>query len=152
MTRKYHSKKHQKRKLTWLWVTLGALLITAVGILALNTQPVPLSDVHSTQTVAAMEISPAEAYTKFEQGAFFLDVRGQDEWDQFHIQGSKLIPLDQLAARLAELPKDQDIVVVCLSGHRSQNGTTILLQAGFSHVYCLNGGLQAWKDANYPLE
>jgi rhodanese-related sulfurtransferase len=81
-----------------------------------------------------------------------LDVRSQDEWDQFHIAGSKLIPLDELPNRLTELPKDNDIVVVCLSGHRSQSGTVILQQAGFTRVSCLRGGLQAWMDLNFPVE
>ena len=99
-----------------------------------------------------VEITPAQAYTKYLQGAFFLDVRSQEEWDQFHIAKSILIPLDQLQNRLTEIPKDQDIVVVCLSGHRSLSGTTILQQAGFTHVSCLSGGLQAWMSANYPIE
>ena len=130
-----------KRNLTWLWIGLGALLVAVVGILVFGPKATP-----------SVEITPAQAYAKFQQGAFFLDVRSQAEWDQFHIKGSTLIPLDQLQNRLSELPKDQDMVVVCLSGHRSLSGTTILLQAGFTHVSCLNGGLQAWMDANYPIE
>jgi rhodanese-related sulfurtransferase len=99
-----------------------------------------------------VEISPAQAYEKYQQGAFFLDVRSQEEWNQFHITGSTSNPLDELPSRLNELPRNQDIVVVCLSGHRSQSGVTILQQAGFTRVSCLSGGLQAWMDANYPIE
>jgi rhodanese-related sulfurtransferase len=152
MARKHPKKMYHKRKLTWLWVTLGAVLIALVGIVALSSQITPPAGISATQTVAALEISPAEAYAKFQQGAFFLDVRSQDEWNQFHIAGSTLIPLDQLPNRLGEVPKDKDVVVVCLSGHRSQSGTAIIIQAGFVHVSCLSGGLQAWMDANYPLE
>jgi phage shock protein E len=133
--------KTHKRNLAWLWVSLGALLVAVVGILLLSSKVTP-----------SVEITPAQAYAKYQQGAFFLDVRSQDEWDQFHIAGSTLIPLDQLQNRLNELPKDQDIVVVCLSGHRSQSGTTILQQAGFTRVSCLSGGLQAWTAAGYPIE
>ena len=133
--------KTQKRNMAWLWVSLVALLVALVGILLLSPK-IPTS----------VEITPAQAYVKFQQGAFFLDVRSQEEWDQFHIAGSILIPLDQLQNQLSELPKDQDIVVVCLSGHRSQSGTTILQQAGFPHVSCLSGGLQAWNAAGYPVE
>jgi rhodanese-related sulfurtransferase len=138
-THKY--KKIHKRNLTWLWIGLGALLVAFVGIRLLSPKATP-----------SVEIIPAQAYAKFQQGAFFLDVRSQAEWDQFHIAGSTLIPLDQLQNRLSEIPKDKDIVVVCLSGHRSQSGTAILQQAGFTHVSCLSGGLQAWMDANYPIE
>jgi len=138
----HRSHKTHKRNLAWLWVSLGALLVAVGGILLLNRP----------KAAPSVEITPAQAYVKFQQGAFFLDVRSQEEWDQFHIAGSILIPLDQLQNQLSELPKDQDIVVVCLSGHRSQSGTTILQQAGFPHVSCLSGGLQAWNAAGYPVE
>jgi rhodanese-related sulfurtransferase len=133
--------KTHPRNLTWLWISLGVLVVIVVGILLLRSKAAP-----------SFEITPAQAYAKFQQGAFFLDVRNQDEWDQFHIAGSTLIPLDQLQNRLNELPNDQDIVVVCLSGHRSQSGVAILQQAGFTRISCLTGGLQAWMDASYPVE
>lgn len=133
--------KTHKRNLAWLWVTLVALLVAFVGILLL-----------SSKTTPSVEITPAQAYAKVQQGAFVLDVRSQDEWDQFHINGSTQVPLDQLPNRLSELPGDKDIVVVCLSGHRSQTGVTILQQAGFKQVFCLSGGLQAWTEAGYPIQ
>ncbi|HEX7568615.1 MAG TPA: rhodanese-like domain-containing protein [Anaerolineaceae bacterium] len=134
--------KPHKRNLAWLWIVLGVLLVAGVGILLLSR----------SKAAPSVEITPAQAYAKFQQGAFFLDVRSQDEWDQFHIAGSTLIPLDELQNRFSELPKDQDIVVVCLSGHRSQSGVTILQQAGFTRVSCLSGGLQAWTAAGYPVQ
>jgi rhodanese-related sulfurtransferase len=60
--------------------------------------------------------------------------------------------LDVLQSRLSELPFDRDIVVVCLSGHRSKEGMTLLQRAGFSRASCMTGGLTAWKAAGYPLE
>jgi rhodanese-related sulfurtransferase len=138
---RYDRKKSQKRSLTWLWVILGVLFVVMMGILLISPKNSP-----------SVEITPAQAYAKYQQGAFFLDVRSQEEWDQFHIAGSTLIPLGQLQNRLGELPKNKDIVVVCLSGHRALSGTDILRQAGFKHVSCLTGGLQAWMDANYPIQ
>jgi phage shock protein E len=134
-------RKPYRRNLTWLWIGLGALLVVVAGILLFRPKALP-----------SVEITPAQAYSKYLQGAFFLDVRSQEEWNQFHIKGSTLIPLDQLQSRLNEVPKDKDIVVVCLSGHRSLSGTAILQQAGFKRVSCLSGGLQAWMDQNYPVE
>ncbi|HUI90309.1 MAG TPA: rhodanese-like domain-containing protein [Anaerolineales bacterium] len=136
-----HRNKSSGRNLTWLWIALGVLALVGAGILLLRPQAAP-----------SVEISPAQAYNKYQQGAFILDVRSQDEWNQFHIKGSTLIPLDQLPSRLSEVPKDQDVVVVCLTGHRSQSGTAILQQAGYTHVFCLSGGLTAWNAAGYPLE
>jgi len=144
--------KTKRRNLTWLWVGLGVLILVVAGILLLSQPAVSTAGSSSTLTANSVEISPAQAYAKYQQGAFILDVRTQDEYDQLHIKGSLLIPLDQLPDRLNELSKDKDIVVVCLSGHRSLSGTTILQQAGFQHVSCLAGGLQAWRDSGYPLE
>jgi phage shock protein E len=144
--------KTHKRSLTWLWVGLGVFLVVVVGVLLLRSQAAQTAGTSPSSTASSVEISPAQAYAKYLQGAFFLDVRTQDEWNQFHIKGSMLIPLDELQNRLSELSKDKDIVVVCLSGHRSQSGTAILQKAGFTHVSCLSGGLQAWMDANYPVE
>jgi rhodanese-related sulfurtransferase len=141
----YRGNKNQKRKIPWLWVSLGALIIVVVGILLVHPGKTPPTQNIPTQIkVSSVEITPAQAYAKYQQGAFFLDVRTQYEWNQFHLSKSTLIPLDQLSNRVNELPKDQDIIVVCLSGHRAQSGTAILQQAGLTRVAYLSGGLQAW--------
>ncbi len=150
MVHKYQKKHNRRRTLAWLWVTLGALAITAVGIFALSSQAGPSAS--PTPTVMVAMVSPAEAHAKYQEGAFILDVRTQDEYNQFHIRGSTSIPLDQLPNRLSEVPKDKDIVVVCLSGHRAQSGAAILDNAGFSNVVSLEGGLQAWSAAGYQVD
>jgi rhodanese-related sulfurtransferase len=137
----HRPQKNHKPKLTWLWVSLAVLLVSVTGFLLLKPE-----------VALSAEITPAQAFAKFQQGVFFLDVRSQEEWDQYHITGSTLIPLEQLANRLSELPMDQEIVVVCRSGHRSQSGAADLLQAGFINVSSLKGGLQAWTSAGYPFE
>jgi rhodanese-related sulfurtransferase len=100
----------------------------------------------------ATEITAAEAYEKYQAGAFFLDVRTQDEYEKGHIARSVLIPLDELETRLSEVPRDQDVVVVCRSGPRSKEGAAILRQDGYTRVTCMTRGLQAWVEAGYPLE
>jgi rhodanese-related sulfurtransferase len=62
-----------------------------------------------------------------------------------------LIPLDQLALRLDELPKDREIVVVCRSGNRSGVATALLERAGFDAIN-LEGGMIAWQKEKLPLE
>ncbi len=98
------------------------------------------------------EITVDKAYEMYQQGAFVLDVREQSEWDEYHAPNTTLIPLGDLAARVNELPKDKQIVVVCRSGNRSQEGRDILKQAGFSRVTSMAGGLNAWRDKGYPIE
>lgn len=98
------------------------------------------------------EISVTDAYTKYESGVFVLDVRTQEEWNEFHAPNTTLIPLDQLPARLSEVPRDREIVVVCRSGNRSQQARDILLNAGFEQVSSMAGGLNEWRASGYPIE
>ena len=79
-----------------------------------------------------------------------LDVRTPEEWNEYHIPGSTLIPLDQLETRLNEVPKDKDVVVVCRSGNRSLSATRQLASAGFN-VVNLRGGMLAWSRARLPI-
>ncbi len=130
-----------KRILTPLWIGIGAVAIIAAALLLLRPGSPALN-----------EITAVQAYEKYQAGALIVDVRTQEEWNQGHIAKSVLIPLDELPNRLNELPKDRDIIVVCHTGVRSKEGGTILLDAGFTRVSCLSGGLQAWLDAGYPLE
>jgi rhodanese-related sulfurtransferase len=134
-------RKAARPNLVWLWIVLG-IGVVAVAVFFL-LQPA---------ASAPTEISVTQSYEKFQQGAFFLDVRSQSEWDQMHIAKSTLIPLDQLSSRLGEVPRDQDVVVICRSGVRSKEGMTILRSAGYTRVVCMTGGLLAWRDAGYPLE
>jgi rhodanese-related sulfurtransferase len=84
-------------------------------------------------------------------GAFVLDVREPDEWATGHIAGATLIPLGQLGSRLAEVPRDAKIVVVCRTGHRSAQGRDILRGAGYPTVTSMAGGMNAWVAAGRPV-
>jgi len=107
----------------------------------------------TADTVAVADtISIEEAYEKYNQGVFFLDVRTQGEWDEYHAPNTTLIPLDQLESRLGELPQGEEIVVVCRSGNRSQAGRDILRQNGFEQATSMDGGLSQWRAAGYPIE
>ena len=136
----YRKARRQNELLKWIGLGFTVIVIILAVILLI---PKISGNAH---------ISVAQAYQKYQQSAFFLDVRSQEEWDQVHIAHSTLIPLDELPNRLSELPKDHDILVVCLSGHRSEEGVIILRNAGFSQATCMTGGLTAWKAAGYPLE
>jgi sulfur dioxygenase len=76
-----------------------------------------------------------------------LDVRSPAEFDGElgHVPGARLIPLDELRARLAELKDDKPIVVVCQTGKRSALATGILRQAGLAQVANLAGGMVRWQ-------
>lgn len=125
------------------------VLVVLVGIAVFAYSLLNNNTGQGTQTLPP-EISVDEALQKREAGAFILDVREQEEWDQVHIPGATLIPLAQLPERLSEVPKDQEVVVICRSGNRSQAGRDILLNAGFSKVASMNGGMNNWSEKGYP--
>ena len=74
-----------------------------------------------------------------------LDVREPFEWEIAHIEGSRLVPLGELPARLRELDGHADIVTMCHHGTRSRRAAELLRAAGFSKVRNLSGGIDAWS-------
>jgi NADPH-dependent 2,4-dienoyl-CoA reductase/sulfur reductase-like enzyme/rhodanese-related sulfurtransferase len=74
------------------------------------------------------------------QGGFLLDVRQPLELIVERVQGAANIPLDELRARLGELPRDREILVICRSGQRAYYATRILLQNGFK-ARDISGGM-----------
>jgi len=131
-----------------MWALGGVLiLLVAFGGLLL-TRGERASAVSDSITLPA-EITVAQAAVKREAGAFILDVRTPEEWEDFHVPGSTLISLDELENRSSEVPRDLEVVVVCRSGNRSQVGRDILLEAGFAQVTSMAGGLKQWRASGY---
>ena len=73
-----------------------------------------------------------------------LDVREPWEHEICNIPDSKLLPMQEIPARLQELPADTDIVVVCHHGMRSLQVAQFLKQSGLARVFNLSGGIAAW--------
>jgi rhodanese-related sulfurtransferase len=130
-----------------VWIAGAAVLILIVaGVLFLG-KIAPTAAVE-----LPVEVDVAQAAALRQAGAFVLDVRTLEEWNQTHIPDATLIPLDELPGRLAEVPADQEIVVVCRSGNRSQQGRDILLDAGYTRVTSMAGGINEWRAQGYPAE
>ena len=141
MSKKKKSQRKAKKKSNsnLLWIGLGVILVVLIGVFIFKPGNT------ATAEKLPLEISVSEASSMRDAGAFVLDVREPDEWNESHIPGATLIPLGQLASRVNEVPKDQEIVVVCRSGNRSQQGRDILLSAGFTKVTSMAGGINQWK-------
>jgi rhodanese-related sulfurtransferase len=82
---------------------------------------------------------------------FLLDVRTPGEYRQARLEGSRLIPIDQLVKRLAEVPKDRPVLVYCAVGSRSAQVVNYLARQGYPELYNLNGGIYAWAQKGYPI-
>jgi sulfur-carrier protein adenylyltransferase/sulfurtransferase len=79
-----------------------------------------------------------------------LDVREIFEHEIARIDGAKLIPLREIAARAEELPREEQIIVHCHSGKRSAQAVRLLRERGFRNVYNLEGGIDAWSSEIDP--
>jgi glyoxylase-like metal-dependent hydrolase (beta-lactamase superfamily II)/rhodanese-related sulfurtransferase len=74
-----------------------------------------------------------------------LDVRARSEWEGGHIEGSINIPLNRLAERLDEVPRERAVVVHCQTDNRASTAESLLELDGFSNICHLVGGIQAWE-------
>ncbi len=93
------------------------------------------------------EITVEELKAKLDRKERFvlLDVREQHEFDLCRISGSVLIPLGQVAQRMSELDKSQEIVVHCKMGGRSARAAKLLIDKGYRAVN-VEGGINAWAE------
>ena len=78
--------------------------------------------------------------SQVEATAYLLDVREPDEWTAGHAPGAHHLPMMEVPARLAEIPGDTEVVVVCRSGQV----VSYLMGNGWDNVRNLDGGMQAW--------
>ena len=97
--------------------------------------------------MATQQLSAQELHAKLSnnEAVFLLDVREPPEFDYAHIEGSVLIPLNQVPKRLTEINTDLPIVVICHHGMRSQQAADYLAHVGYKNVANLQGGIDMWS-------
>src|SRR5215470_10378136 len=91
------------------------------------------------------EVNAAEA--KAVDGALWIDVREQDEWQEGHLPGAIHIPRGNLESRIEAAAPDraQNLVVYCASGNRSAFAAKTLAELGYESTHSLEGGFTDWK-------
>ena len=104
----------------------------------------------ASSTSEAVEVT--EAQRRQQAGALIVDVREPEEWREGRVAGAKHIPLGSLATRLAELPRDTEILTMCRSGNRSARAQALLHGRGFAPVRNVSGGITAWERAGLPVQ
>lgn len=80
-----------------------------------------------------------------------VDVREPGEFATVRAPGAMLVPTSTFMARMAELPVDRPLLVICHVGGRSAAVTTFLLQRGRTDVANVAGGMEAWERAGLPV-
>lgn len=85
--------------------------------------------------------------------ALVIDLSASNDFEKGHIAGSRSVALSQFDPENKLLAKARDlpVVVVCRNGQASGDAARRLKKAGFGKVYWLDGGVQAWQQADLPL-
>ena len=98
------------------------------------------------------DVTSAEAKALIGKGGMFLlDVRTTQEYQQAHLQGAVLIPIDQVEKRLGEIPRNKPILVYCAVGSRSKPVAGFLAEQGFKEVYHMSDGIVGWYRNGFPI-
>jgi len=115
-----------------------------IGLLALSACA-PRTATYTTVSVQNLRAAQ-------QKGAYVLDVRTDAEYQEGHVPGAALLPLADLGARMNEVPKDRPVYVICRSGSRSAQASAQLVKAGYTQVFNVDGGMNAWTGAGYPAD
>lgn len=98
-------------------------------------------------------IEVKEAFARAKRGAKLIDVRSPREYAHSgHPKGARSVPPKLIKMDQTGLDRDDDILVICLSGHRSPRQARALAAMGFTKVTNVDGGLMAWKKAGLPVK
>ncbi|MFN0070222.1 MAG: MBL fold metallo-hydrolase [Chloroflexota bacterium] len=127
-------------------LNMQAIIATNQGAATLSWAMLrhPLPQVH--------DVSLDNAVGPTQRGDWWvLDIREDEEWRRMHIPGAHHIPQSQLASRLAEIPSEGPILVVCQSGMRSHRAAQFLKQVDVPLAMSLAGGTAGWQSAGLPV-
>jgi rhodanese-related sulfurtransferase len=99
----------------------------------------------------ATEVTVSDLALALEDNAWLLDVREEWEYNDAHVPGAHLIPLNDLPNRLSEVADGERVFVICAAGGRSQTAADYLLSRGIDCV-SVAGGTNGWIASGRPVE
>lgn len=94
----------------------------------------------------SVSVSELKCLIDNKQSVILIDVRERSEYRFCHIEGSKLIPLNDLPARISELDVNAEYIVYCHTGQRSAWAVEYLMKCGVNKARNLQGGIDAWAE------
>jgi rhodanese-related sulfurtransferase len=109
-----------------------------------------------TDAVNVPSVDVHEAARRLDQGPggrppLLVDVREANEYATVRIPGAVLLPLSELQARYAELPRDKPLLIHCAAGKRSLVAAEFLMRNGYPDVTNVEGGIIEWQKAGLPV-
>jgi rhodanese-related sulfurtransferase len=129
------------------WLLSAALIVAVLGLIIMEVR-------NQGMMSGSSSVNPTQAVQLLNQNkAVVLDIRSSQQFEQGHILGAinlSVTELNQSSGRL-EKYKQRPLIVTCDTGGKSPAAATALRKRGFTQVYILSGGLQAWRNASMPL-
>jgi len=122
----------------------GATLLAAIAVLVFELR----ARVHAFAALSAMQ-----AVRLMNQGALVIDLRSKELYDAGHIVDARNVPVADLESQADALKKwrDKSVITYCDSGANGASAARSLMKLGFTKVFNLQGGLNAWVKDNLPL-
>lgn len=113
-----------------------------------------ISGCTQSQNITSLNAAQFEKHMKEKADKIILDVRTAGEYADGHIPGAVMIDYykNDFRQQINKLDKSKPVFVYCASGVRSSSAAKILVQSGFTEVYNLQGGINAWHRSGKPLE
>jgi phage shock protein E len=152
---------HLRNRLTWLVLVL-LFLVPALFLSACGETQQPAGNTGAAEEVGTVvetgngryrDITPAELKAMIDgsEDFFHVDVHVPNEGKMPGLDAR--IPYDQITQQLGQLPQDKSakIVLSCRSGSMSSQAATDLAAAGYTNVFNLSGGFNAWQAEGYPF-
>jgi rhodanese-related sulfurtransferase len=123
-----------------LWISLGILLILLF-----------IYEIRSQRAQAA-KVSPQDAVILINnQEAVIVDIRDLEQFNKGHIIHSIHVNKEDYHAKKLTKYQEKPLILVCQKGEISQSVAAQWLQAGYTQLRVLSGGIEAWRDAGFPL-
>ena len=110
----------------------------------------PFHRASHTPSPSPATIDVREAWARARKGARLVDVRSEREFAGGHPKGARNLPPARIKAGDTGLAPEDEILVICLSGHRSPGQAKRLALMGYTNVANVGGGLLAWRRAGLP--
>ena len=114
--------------------------------------PMPTSSIQEDfdEENFVIEAPELEEVLDSEKEIVLVDVRDQNEWDICHIEGAKLMPVEEFDKYIPQLHQDDEIYLYCYKGTRSMNALKQLHAEGFKKIKSLTGGIDRWAELVDP--
>lgn len=137
-------------------IIAAGFVLTACGQKSQTSQTIAASTEQKADTGKVITVvTPQEFSTRMQTSpGVLLDVRTPGEYKKGFIKGARLLDIfsDNFDTELNKLDRNATYYVYCASGGRSAECAEKMQDLGFKHVYDLDGGMGAWRNAGLPVE